>query len=349
MEEKKELEVINLRVIAKKIREQKKSFIKPLAIVFVISAVYIFSIPRYYSSDALFAPEIDNGMAGGTLSSIAASFGFDLNDMQTSDAITPLLYPDLMEDYGFVTSLFPITVETEDGDIHTDYYDYLRNKQKKPWWGGITDWISDLFPKKTRKGGNADGSFDPYNLSFAQETVVKRIQDNIVLNVDKKTGVISISVKDQDPKVCRTLADSVMVRLQAFITDYRTNKARIDVEYYTALADSAKEAYEQASRAYSSFADAYSNVVLEKYRTKLNDLENDMGLKYNTYTAIHTQLQAAKGKVQERTPAFTKLKGAAIPIKPAGPKRMIFVLGMLFLTFTIKAFWIVKKDLHLSF
>ena len=96
MEEKKELEVINLRVIAKKIREQKKSFIKPLAIVFVISAVYIFSIPRYYSSDALFAPEIDNGMAGGTLSSIAASFGFDLNDMQTSDAITPLLYPDLM-------------------------------------------------------------------------------------------------------------------------------------------------------------------------------------------------------------------------------------------------------------
>ena len=320
MEEKKELEVINLRVIAKKSREQKKSFIKPLAIVFVISAVYI-----------------------------AASFGFDLNDMQTSDAITPLLYPDLMEDYGFVTSLFPITVETEDGDIHTDYYDYLRNKQKKPWWGGITDWISDLFPKKTRKGGNADGSFDPYNLSFAQETVVKRIQDNIVLNVDKKTGVISISVKDQDPKVCRTLADSVMVRLQAFITDYRTNKARIDVEYYTALADSAKEAYEQASRAYSSFADAYSNVVLEKYRTKLNDLENDMGLKYNTYTAIHTQLQAAKGKVQERTPAFTKLKGAAIPIKPAGPKRMIFVLGMLFLTFTIKAFWIVKKDLHLSF
>ena len=71
-------------------------------------------------------------------------------------------------------------------------------------------------------------------------------------------------------------------------------------------------------------------------------MENDMQLKYNTYTTLNTQLQAAKAKVQERTPAFTVIKGADVPIKPTGPKRMLFVLGMLFLTTIVLCLYSVK-------
>ena len=60
-------------------------------------------------------------------------------------------------------------------------------------------------------------------------------------------------------------------------------------------------------------------------------MENDMQLKFNAYTTINAQLEAAKAKVQEKTPAFTVLKGASVPVKPAGPKRMIFVAIMLVL------------------
>lgn len=56
-----------------------------------------------------------------------------------------------------------------------------------------------------------------------------------------------------------------------------------------------------------------------------------MQLKYNNYTAMQTQLQAARAKLRENTPAFTLLKGAAVPTKATGPKRMIFVIGMLLL------------------
>ena len=47
--------------------------------------------------------------------------------------------------------------------------------------------------------------------------------------------------------------------------------------------------------------------------------------------SMEAQLQASKVKLQERTPAFTTLINATIPVKPAGPKRMIFVAAMLFL------------------
>jgi uncharacterized protein involved in exopolysaccharide biosynthesis len=60
---------------------------------------------------------------------------------------------------------------------------------------------------------------------------------------------------------------------------------------------------------------------------------------------LNTQLQAAIAKIQERTPAFTVIKGAEVPIKPSGPKRMIFVLGMLFLTFLATVIYILKDGI----
>ena len=112
----------------------KLDFIKVLGLTFVLSSVIIFSIPRYYTSEISLAPELDNSLPSGAISSIASSFGFDLNDMQTSDAITPMLYPDLMDDNAFVVKMFDIKINTLDGEISTSYLDYLRNHQKKAWW-----------------------------------------------------------------------------------------------------------------------------------------------------------------------------------------------------------------------
>ena len=55
-------------------------------------------------------------------------------------------------------------------------------------------------------------------------------------------------------------------------------------------------------------------------------------------------MQAAKAKVQERTPAFTVIKGANVPIKPSGPKRMIFVAFILLLTFAGTSIYILSKQ-----
>ena len=347
-ETKKQPEVIDLRVVMSKIWKNKKLFYKTLPIAFVLSCIYILSIPRYYTSDVKLAPELDNGISGGTLGDIASSLGFDISTAQTSDAISPLLYPDLMEDNKFVTNLFNIQVTNKDGDIKDSYYNYLKKHQKKAWWMYPIGWIKKMFSEDDN-GQGAKGKLDPYHLSKKDDNIAEKIRDNIKLSIDKKTGVITINATDQDPIICKTLGDSIMTRLQDFITDYRTNKARIDVEYYKKLTAETKQEYEKARQRYGSYADANMDIVLESYRSKRDDLENDMQLKFNAYSTMNTQLQAAMAKVQERTPAFTVVKGAAVPVKPAGPKRMLFVAGMLILTFIGTAFYLVRKDLHFAF
>ncbi len=333
--------IINIGEIAKVLWANKRKFVKPLSIVFVISCIYIFSLPRFYNTDAKLAPEMGSGMDGGTLGSIASAFGFNFGDMQSSDAINPLLYPDLLEDNAFATKLFDIQIKTKNGDVQSSYYDYLSRFQKKPWWSGATEWIKKLFGNS--KKDEVPQHIDPYALNKKQNGIAFIMRKNIGMSVDKKTGVISINVKDQDPLVCRTVCDSIIKHLQEFIIDYRTNKARVDLNYYTALADSAKAEYLEAQRRFAHYSDANMGVLLQKYQTQQNNLENDIQLKYQTYTALVTQQQSAKVKVQERTPVFTILKGASIPIRPAGPKRMIFVFTMMVLTAAVTAAYIVMK------
>lgn len=348
MEEiKNEKEYIDLRVLAKKLWSKKKLYIITLPIVAIVAFLLILGAPRYYTSETSMAPEVANSTGGmGALGSIASSFGIDLSQTETTDAISPLLYPDLMEDNKFVVDLFSIKIKTSDGEISTTYYDYLKTKQKFAWWTlpskWIGKWMRSLTQSKNKK--SSKGKLDPYYLSEADDAIVNKIRNNIGIDVDRKTAIITVSTKSQDALVSKILADSIRQRLQQYITLYRTNKAQADVNYYKRLTVEAKQEYEKVRRSYGYYADANTDVILESVKAKQEDLENDMQLKYNTYSALNTQLQAARAKLQEKTPVFTVIKGAAVPQKPAGPKRMLFAIGMAFLAAIIITIYILKDE-----
>ncbi len=328
---------IDYKLVFKKIWGYRRIYFYTLPIAFILASLYIICIPREYHAETKVAPEMGNNSAAGTLGSIASSFGFDLSEMQTTDAITPLLYPDLMDDNGFVISLLKIRIKTE--ELDTDYYTYLKKHQKPAFWNDIMDFLTSLFPSKDT---SVKKKFDPYNLSKTDDQIVQKVRGDIKVSVDKKTGVISILTGAQDATVAKILADSTRERYQQFITTYRTNKARIDMTYYKGLMDNAKKEYEDVCYQYSKYSDSNMNLQLEAYKTKLTNLENEMQIKYNTYTTVVTQYQASKAKVQERTPAFTLVQGAAVPIKPDKPKRMLFVATMVFLAFMGTSVYVLR-------
>lgn len=345
-------DIIDLRVVFRKIMKRKKVFFIVLPIVFVLSCLIIICVPRTYATDVRLVPEIDNGMAGGnmgSLNSIASSMGLDLMDMQNGDAISPLLYPDLMADNGFVAKILPIKVTSsglKDEPVYTTtYYDYLKNHQKSAWWTKAKSWVKDKLKsddEETTAGKSS--TFDPYKLSKSDNDIVEATRGSIVIRLDKKTGVISIYVKAQDPLICKTMADSLKNMLQSYIIDYRTNKSKIDLAHYKKLEAEAKAEYEAARIKYSKFADAYTDTNVPSYIVERDDLENDMQLKYNAYTTLQAQVQMAHAKVQAQTPAFTMIKGAEVPVKPNGPKRMLFVIAMTFLSFMFLVGWAVFKE-----
>ena len=193
--------------------------------------------------------------------------------------------------------------------------------------------------------GNGDGQSKQniHVLSKDEEDMIEGLKNKIVCSVDKQTFIISITVTDQDPLICCTIADSVRSKIQNFITDYRTKKAIKDYQYYYGLLVQAKKEYEKSCQAYAQYVDSHRDVILQAYISERDQLENDMQLKLNTYNAMITQTQTAKAKIQENTPAFTILQHAFVPVKPTGPKRMLFVLGAVLLTVLATAICIVLR------
>lgn len=343
-------QIIDLGKIFRTLWENRRRFYKVWAITFVLSCIWIFPQPRFYTCDVKLAPEMNGEDVGSGISSIASSFGFNLGGAAGQDAIYPELYPELFESSEFIVGLFGIKVTTKDHELTTDYYTYMKNHQQKnplTWplvWTRIK--ITSLFESKdTTPSGNGQGGINPFMMSRKDYMLMQKIMKNISCSVDKKTSVVTINVQDQDPLVCATMADSVKTHLQDFIIRYRTSKAAEDVVHYQQMCDSAEAEYDAAMQAYSRFCDTHNNIILQSFQSERDKLESELSIKQNSLAAMETQLQTTKVKLQEKTPAFTTLKSATVPIKPAGPKRMLFVIGMLILVTTVKGFLLIRKDI----
>ena len=341
---------IDFGKIFKDLLRHKRLYFIVLPVAFVLAAIYALSLPNFYTCKVTLAPEMgSSARTGGSLAGLASSFGISLGSAQAgADAISPMLYPDLMNSVDFKTSLFPIPVtiegDKEKGEPNRtmSYYDYLMKEQKAPWWAGAKKAIFSIFHQPSDI--NHQTSVDPFRLTPEQTAIANAINANVVCDVDKKTQVITINVTDQDPVICATMADSVKNRLQKFITDYRTSKVRVDLEFNEKLYAETKARYDRARRLYAEFSDANQDIILESVRQRQTELENDMQLQYNAFTQVAAQLMAAKAKVQEETPAFTTLQSATVPVLKAGPKRAQMCLIFLFLAFLGTTAYILYKE-----
>lgn len=323
--------VININVpeLFELVKEKKKNLVRCAFLVAIVAVIVAFSIPRIYKSSVTLAPELSTSNTLSNFSSLADMVGVNLNIAASSDAIYPEIYPDLICSNDFVVSLFDSEVTSLDGAIKTTYYDYIKNCQAHPWWSYPIRWIgniSKLF--KGDKGAEVKGdSPDPFMLTKEQNDVVRTMLSNIQCSVDKKTSVITIVVTAQDPLIAATMTEVVRKQLQIFITNYRTNKARTDMEYIQKLYDEAFTEYEASRKKYAAFSDGYQNIALPSYRIKSEELENEMMLRLSTYKLLSEQLQITKAKVMERTPAFTIVQMASVPIKHSNtPKIVILIL-----------------------
>ena len=329
---------IDFGAVWQAIKKYKKLYYKTLGIAFVVALIIGFSLPQTYNCTILLAPETGGGSSNlGGLASLASSFGVNIGGgSQGGDAIKPSIYPDLMKSVDFKTSLFPIKVKRKEDKKVMTYYDYLKYEWRVPWW---EDWFGWKAPKPQK-----DTLVNTFELTGEQARIAGLAIKNVQCKIDKKTDLISIDVTVQDPYVAAQLADSVRNRLQDFLTAYRTKKARHDLEYALKLNKQAKKDYERARLLYSEYMDANQDMTLLTAQQKQNDLENEMQLQYNNFTATSAQVLAAKALVQKETPSFTTIQSATVPLGPSGPNTRLIMLVCLFLAALGTTIYALSKE-----
>jgi capsular polysaccharide biosynthesis protein len=326
---------IDLIELATQLWAERKFLLKCCGVAMVVGLVVAFSIPKEYTTSVKLAPEVsDPSKKLGGLGGLAAMAGVNLNSQVGTDAISPDLYPDVVSSIPFLLELFPVEVQDKKEELNTTFYAYMQEHQKKAWWGYVIGIpgkmivaIKDLFTEKEEEGKG----LDPYRLTVEQSEVIKSLQERISASVDKKTMVITVSVQMQDPLISADMTKVVVEKLQGYITDYRTQKVKQDLEFTEKVFQEARQSYYTAQKAYAVFEDGNKNIISASYRTEQERLKNEMTLTFNVYNTLAQKLEQDKLRVQEQTPVYTVLSPATVPLKASSPKKPLILVGFLFL------------------
>jgi len=340
-------EEIDLLELARKLWDGRRLIGRWCGIAAVAGLIAAFSIPKEYATVAVLAPESSTNKGSlGSLGALASMAGINMGNMAADDAVNPELYPDVVGSLPFAIELFGVPVESEDGKLRTTLYDYLDNHTRQPWWNAVLSfpfkaigWTAKLF-----RGGEpaSDGSaVDPFRLTRDQNRIAEALGKRIAVEVDKKTSLITLSVTMQDPLISATMADTVMLNLQRYVTDYRTNKARHDLMFAQQIFDEAKQNYYNAQQRYARYVDSNQKVARQSVRTEQERLQNDVNLNYAIYNQMAQQLQVAKAKVQESTPVYVVVEPATVPLKASKPSKLLILAGFVFLAIVASSCWIL--------
>lgn len=338
--EEKEIDLLELGA---KLWRSRKTILKWCGIGAVVGLVVAFSIPREYVTTVKLAPEASNGKTiSGSLGALAAMAGIGGGSTGGADAVYPQLYPDVVSSVPFTVSLFDVPVTDIDKKHKYSVRQYVKEELRAPWWSMIMGLpgkaLGLLRSEKKTPGGH---KLDEFQLTPEENAIVMALNGRVSANVDAKTNVVTISVRMQDPMVSAILADSVVSRLQEYVTNYRTNKARKDLAYAEKLNEEAKQAYYKAQQRYADYLDRNQGLILYSAQTTRDRLENESTLAFNLYNQTAQQLQIAKAKVQENTPVYATVAPATVPIRPASPKKPLILVGFIFLAFVASSAWIL--------
>lgn len=343
---------IDLMVYVKKLWLARKQLIKVAGVSAILGLIIAFSLPPMYKVEVTLAPESGKG-GGSEISGMASMLGLgNMTGGANADALTVSLFPDIVKSTPFILELFDMHVRTSKDSLEQTLVSYIE-QEKAPWWkvipslpGKAIHGILSLYSDKQEKESD---SIDAFHLTGTQMGAISKLRSSITANVDKKTGMTNVTVTLQDPLTAAIVADSVVTKLQKYITSYRASKAQQDCDYLEQLYKERQQEYYQAQQSYANYMDANKNVILQRVLTEGERLQNEMSLAFQVYSQVATQLQVARAKVQEAKPVFVVVEPASVPLHTAGLSKIIISMGFVILFVMIAIVWVLfGKDFYSS-
>jgi len=164
------------------------------------------------------------------------------------------------------------------------------------------------------------------------EFAIEAVRQRLTFETDKKTGVITITYLDFDPRVAALVANKVVEALDRFDVDTATRRAGGKREFVERrMAESSKslataENRLEQFRAGNLRIGNAPDLMFEQAR-----LQRELEIEQQIYLALRKEYEMARIDEERRTPVVNVLDRATPPIEPAGPSILKFTAAAGFL------------------
>lgn len=293
-----------------------------------------------FVSEATVMPEMSTG--SGELRRLASVVGFggvDLADTEDTDAIRPDLYPSVLQSTPFMLHLMGQPVTTTSGQ-RTTVAAILTDD-------GIIRWWQTLFsPKEIPYKQSVVIAGEPVKLAKREQELAEAIGKRVSARLDTRSGVIRISARMPDAHAAAAVAQLAMDYLTEYVTNYRTEKARQDLRFYSLSLNETRLRYQKAQMTVFRYNDQhkYAVIVMQAATMDKQRMDAELSIAQTVYAELSREFERAKLRVQERTPVFTVLEPAQVPLERVSPKRAVLVLLFMLVGLVMGVSWLIAKQ-----
>lgn len=346
---------IDLVELCKNIWESRRTIVKITGIFVSIGLFIALFSPVEYESEAILMPEMQQqqeGRAGQLLQQFGGAFGLGGGQLQGQPgSIPPMIYPRIVNSLSFQTELLEQEIHFTDYGVTTTIPDFYENHYSP----SLTQWIQRLtiglpytvlgWIRGDGEGEEALEVEDPLadefiHVSKKRLELIETMRLRISANLDEETGLLNTRVNLHDSRAAAELNYHLIELLKQYVTDYRLEKVRQDLEFVEEQHASAKERFETEQMRLAEFRDQNISLSTARAQTELERLQDQKDIALNVYNSLAQQLEQARLQLQEQTPVFSMVQAVNVPSDKSSPRRGSIVMVSLVLGGILAISWV---------
>ena len=341
---------IDLLALAKTLWGGRKEVVKITLIFMGIGLFVALTSPAEYTSTVIVKPTLSDAKSklSGNLGGLAAMAGINLGAGSSSAEIHPSLYPKIVESYGFQKELMESYVYVEELNSQVSFEQYYTELHTlsflqlvKKYTLGLPKLMLSSIKRKEEAPGSAENIF--HTISETDKKMMKLLQKQLQVNVDKKQGFVSISASMPEGLQAAQMVLSAQNILQRKVIDHKLKKAEEDLGFIEERYNEKKKAFEQAQENLAKYRDANRNVNTATAQTEAERLESEYQLAFSVYSELAKQVENQKIQVKENTPVFAVLQDAVVPLEKSSTSKIMTLAIFSFLGIFVGVVIILAK------
>ena len=134
-----------------------------------------------------------------------------------------------------------------------------------------------------------------------------------------------------EPMAAAQLAQKAQNLLRIYITEYKIEKAKVNLNFIQGSYNDAKAEFENAQVSLAEVTDRNKNLKSGLPRIETDKIQTRYTITFNLFQESAKQLAQAKLQLKQDTPVFTIIQPVSVPFEKSKPNRTLILFISLFL------------------
>lgn len=323
----------------------KRKLILYVTVAFAVLGFFaaLFQKPVYNASCTFVPEKSSSSSSAASLSSLAAIAGINLGDMSSGTTLSPLIYPQLLQNINFNKDLMRVPLDWKKYSEPVSVYELISNPEYrkfnffstvKKYTIGLPGVIIGAIRKDEKDAMTeaADAKVNSY--SKDEYKAAKALSKMLSLSVEKKDGYLTLTATSNEALVSAELCQAALDLMQKYVSDFKLRQTRESLGYIDARYEEAKAEYTAKQLALAQFVDSNQGVLTATAQTMRQQLTSDYEIAMALFTEISKQKLQAEMKVKEDTPVLSAVKPVSVPMQKSNSRAKTLVIWI-FLGFAL--------------